>query len=181
MGRKPAPQPLALSDTTRATAGDGAASGTRQTIRQVHTPTSATSSPSSPLRSQRSPLSPFRLGSKRSSRERARKDEQSNGDARKPPLFQRTSPSPSPVKSETPTLSQSQNPRQNHLDRDTEAASPYLPLAAALHDTPAEASSNTVAPGGTRTSRGAENPDMATATLRYTGMETFLLKKSSAA
>lgn len=175
MGRKPAPQPLTLSDAT-ATPEEGVGPGTRETIRQVHTPTTATSSPTSPLRSPRSPLYPFRLGSKRSPRERDRQDQQGTDNARKHRQLQKSSPGPSPVKSEAPARSSSpshpQNPWQpHHLDRDGEATSPYLPLAAALHDTSLGSPSNPVAPGGSRMSReAAENPDMAAATLKYTGM-----------
>lgn len=176
MGRKPAPQPLALSDAA-ATPGEGDGAGSRPTIRQVHSPTPSASSQTSPLRSPRSPLSSFRLGSKRSPRGRDKHDQQGANDAGKPRQPHRSSLNPSPIKSEAPARSQSQsqpqNPRHHHLDRDTRATSPYLPLAAALHDSSLGSPSNPVAPGAGSMSREAESPEPVAAAPKNTGMETL--------
>ena len=180
MGRKPAPQPLALSD---ATATSGESLGARQTIRQVHSPTTATSSLTSPLRSPRSPLSSFRLGSKRSPRERDTHAQQDSDASPRSRQLRKSSPTPSPslAKSDASTRRQSQilphNPPPQHhqLGRDTEATSPFLPLAAALHDASLGTSSDPLAPGEGRMSREAENPGMA-ATAPNTGMDTLFVR-----
>lgn len=166
MGRKRAPQPLALSDAG-ATPGDG--TGSRQTIRQVHSPTTAASSPTSSLRTPRSPLSPFRLGPKKSPRGKDRQDISGTDDARKPRELRNSSPASSPIKSEVPIRSPSQTQNQDpqyrpHLGRGAEATSPYLPLAATLHQ--ASLGSPT-GHGPGMMPRGAESPTMR----QYTGMD----------
>ena len=169
MGRKRAPQPLALSDAA-ATPGDG--TGSCQTIRQVHSPTTATSSPTSSLRTPRSPLSLFRLGPKKSPRGKDRKDISGTDDAPKPRGLRNSIPASSPIKSEVPIRSRSQTRNQDpqyrpHLGRGAEATSPYLPLAATLHQASLE-SPTEHGPG--MMSRGAESPAMR----QYTGMDTLV-------
>lgn len=168
MGRKRAPQPLALSDAA-ATPGDG--TGSCQSIRQAHSPTTATPSPTSSLRIPRSPLSPFRLGPKKSPRGKDRQGVSGTDDAPKPRGLRNSIPVSSPIKSEVPIRSRSQTRNQDPQHRphpSAEATSPYLPLAATLHQA-SLGSPTEHGPG--MMSRGAESPTMR----QYTGMDTLLL------
>lgn len=169
MGRKPAPHPLTLSDPA-ATPDDGSGPGARQTIRQVHSPTAAIVAST---KSPRSPLSPFRLSPKRSPRDQ---EKQSSDDTQRPRQLRKNSPNSTPTKANshvalsptttttsdqgqtlpsspvTPYRIASGNRSPVRLDpgsatrNSDEASSPYLPLAATLH----QASQDTLPPQQTQ-------------------------------